>query len=322
MKREYKNKTIAVIGDSVTQHGKHFYYMRSYFQHGKEKCYLYNRGTGGNRAVMFPYLFEEEIKELDADYVMISYAVNDMGVWLYDYIKPVTAELLEKRRARDEEYFASYKKAIEIVKEYGAIPIVLSPFAVDEFIIEKEGVETLADNDEKEDNLKPSFYTRATFRNLNQALKGYAERLKALAVETGAQYFPVFEKTYFQMRKQTGMFKEDGIHYNFQTGYKFLTKIFLEYLGCEDIPQNFADTAENQEIERLEQLERQAGFIKRATPYNRYFGEFSEEEMLKNAKKIATETGGWYADCAKLYLQYYQELPALRKKIRKLTEEL
>ena len=322
MKQKYKNKTIAVIGDSITEHGKHFYYLRSYFQKSEEKCYLYNRGTGGNRAVMFPYLFDEEIKELNADYVMISYAVNDMGVWLYDYTKPVTAELLAKRKARDDEYFASYKKAIETVKEYGAIPIVLSPFAVDEYIVEKEYVETLADNDEKEDNLKPSFYTRATFRNLNRALKNYAEKLKEIALETGAEYFPAFEKTYPEMCKQTGMFKEDGVHYNFEVGYKFLAKIILEYLGCEDIPQNFVDTVENEEIERLEQLERHAGFIKRATPYNGYFGEFGEEEMLQNAEKIARENSGWYADCAKLYLQYYQELPALRKKIREQTEKL
>ncbi len=101
-----------------------------------------------------------------------------------------------------------------------------------------------------------------------------------------------------------------------------MAKIILEYLGCEDIPEEFACTVENDEIERLEQLERHAGFIKRATPYNGYFGEFSEEEMLKNAKKIARENSGWYADYAKLYLQYYQELPALRKKIREQTEKL
>lgn len=322
MKEEFRNKTIAVIGDSITQHGKHFYYLRSYFSQSKEKCYLYNRGTGGNRVVMFPYLFEEEIKELNADFVMISYGVNDLGVWLYDYTKPVTQELLEKRKARNDEFFAGYKKAIETVKAHGAIPIVLSPFAVDEFIVEKETIETLADNDEKEDNLKPSFYTRKTYQNLNIALKGYAEKLQMLAIETGAQYFPVFEKTYEQMLKQTGMFKEDGMHYNFEIGYKFLAKIILEYLGCENIPQDFPCTQENDEIEQLEQLERHAGFIKRATPYNGYFGEFSDKEMEENAKKIIAENVGWYADYAKLYLEHYKELPALRKEIREKTEKL
>ena len=62
MKEQYKGKTIAVIGASVIEHGKQFYYIRSYMQQSKDKCYLYNRGTGGNRAVMFPYLFDEEIK--------------------------------------------------------------------------------------------------------------------------------------------------------------------------------------------------------------------------------------------------------------------
>lgn len=322
MKEQFKGKTIAVIGDSITAHGKHFYYIRSYMQQSKDKCYLYNRGTGGNRAVMFPYLFDEEIKELKADYVMISYAGNDMGVWLYDALKPVTEELLAKRKARDDEYFESYRKSIQVVKDYGAIPIVVSPFAMDEYLVEKEYIETLADNDEKEDNIKPSFYTRATYRNLNQALKGYAEKLKVIAEEMGAEYMPAFEKTYQEMLKQTGMFGQDGLHYNFEVGYKYLAKIFLEYLGCEDIPKEFVKTPENDEIEKLEQLERHAGMLKRATPYNGYFGTFTDEEMEENARKNVRECSGWVAEYAQLYLDHYKELPSLRAKIRELTEKL
>lgn len=322
MQEKYIGKTIAVIGDSITAHGKHFYYIRSYMQQSKDKCYLYNRGTGGNRAVMFPYLFDEEIAELKADYVMISYAANDMGIWLYDNLKPVTEELLAKRKVRDDEYFASYKKAIEVVKAYGATPIVVSPFAVDEYIVEKEYIETLADNDEKEDNIKPSFYTRATYRNLNQALKGYAEKLKAMAEEMGAEYMPGFEKTYPEMLKQKGMHGPDGLHYTFEVGYKVLAKIFLEYLGCENIPEEFVCTPENDQIEKLEQLERHAGFITRATPYNKYFGNFTQEELLEAARKTAKECFGWVGEYAQLYLDHYKELPSIRTKIRELTEKL
>lgn len=322
MKAKYVGKTIAVIGDSITAHGKHFYYIRSYMQQSKEKCYLYNRGTGGNRAVMFPYLFDEEIKELKADYVMISYAGNDMGVWLYDNLKPVTEELLAKRKVRDDEYFESYRKSIQVVKDYGAVPIVVSPFAMNEYLTEKEYIETLADNDEKEDNLKPSFYTRATYRNLNNALRVYAEKLKAMAKEMGAEYFPAFEKTYPEMLKQTGMFGEDGLHYNFEVGYKFLAKIFLEYLGCENIPEDFAKTPENDEIERLEQLERHASSVILATPNNKYFGNYTQEELLERARKTVETASGWVANHAQLYLDHYKELPSIRAKIRELTEKL
>ncbi len=321
MKECYKGKTIAVIGDSITESGKQFYYLRSYLQNSKDKCFFYNRGTCGNRAVMFPYLFDEEIKELSADYVMISYGVNDLGIWLYDNLKPVTEEVLAKRKARDDEYFLSYRKSIEKVKEYGAIPIVASPFAVNECLIEKESIDTVADNDEKEDNLKPSFYTRATFRNINKALKGYAEKLKELAKETSSEYLPMFEKTYPEMLKQTDMFSEDGVHYNAGVGLKFVAKVMLEFLGVEDIPYDFATSKENDEIERLENLERQAGGITRGTPYNRYFGTFTQEQMIENAKKSVT-AGGWGASRAELYLEHYGELPALRSKIRELTEKL
>ena len=321
MKECFKGKTIAVIGDSITESGKQFYYLRSYFQNSKDKCFLYNRGTCGNRAVMFPYLFDTEIKELCADYVVISYGVNDLGAWLYDNLKPVTEQLLEKRKVRDDEYFLSYRKSIEKVKEYGAIPIVASPFAVNELLLEKECIDTVADNDEKEDNLKPSFYTRATFRNLNNALRGYAENLKALAQETGAEYLPMFEKTYPEMLKQQNMFSEDGVHYSAKVGLKVVAKIILEFLGVEDIPVDFITSKENDEIEKLEQLERQAGGITRGTPYNPYFGTFTQEQMIENAKK-SVAANGWSAPRAKLYLEYYNQLPALRSKIRELTEKL
>ncbi len=321
MKEQYKGKTIAVLGDSITESGKQFYYLRSYFQNSNEKCYFYNRGTCGNRAVMFPYLFDDEIKQLNADYVMISYGVNDLGVWLYDNLKPVTSELLRKRKLRDDEYFESYYKAIQTVKDYGAVPIVLSPFAVDEYIIEKEYIETVCDNDEKEDNLKPSFYTRATFKNINLALQGYANKLKDMAKKLGAEYLPAFEKTHEEMLKQTKMFSDDGVHYNADVGLKFIAKIMLEYLGVENIPEDFLPSPENDEIERLEKLERDAGGILRGTPYNKYFGNFSEEEMIINAKK-AIEANGWGADRAKLYLEHHYELPVLRTKIKELTEKL
>ena len=321
MLQKFKNKTIAVIGDSITESGKQFYYLRSYFQNSNDKCYFYNRGTCGNRAVMFPYLFDDEIKELKADYVMISYGVNDLGVWLYDNLKPVTSELLLKRKVRDDEYFDSIYKSIKVVKDYGATPIVLSPFAVNEFIIEKPYIETVADNDEKEDNLKPSFYTRATFKNINMALLGYANKLKEIAFNSGAEYFPAFERTYEEMLKQTKMFSDDGVHYNASIGLKFIAKIMLEYIGCTNIPIEFCSTPENDEIERLEKLERDAGGITRGTPYNKYFGSFTEEEMIINAQN-SIKANGWGANRAKLYLKHYKELPLLRTKIKELTEKL
>ena len=56
----------------------------------------------------------------------------------------------------------------------------------------------------------------------------------------------------------------------------------------------------------------------------RRFGgrELTDEEMEENARKNIRECSGWVAEYAQLYLDHYKELPAIRAKIRELTEKL
>ena len=107
MKKEFVGKTIVLLGDSITEHGFYTYNLRSYFQGKEEKCYIFNRGTGGNRAVMAPYILSDEIRELKPDYIVISFGANDIGIWLYDARKVVSDKLLLERKLRDDEYYAS-----------------------------------------------------------------------------------------------------------------------------------------------------------------------------------------------------------------------
>ena len=105
MDTKFINKSICFLGDSITEHGHYLYDIRSYFHNKPEKVFVHNCGTGGNRAIMAQYILDKEIEVYNPDFVVISFGVNDMGVWLYDSNKTVTERLLEKRKARDDEYY-------------------------------------------------------------------------------------------------------------------------------------------------------------------------------------------------------------------------
>ena len=90
MKQEFTGKTICLLGDSIMEHGFYTYYLRSYFENKKEKCFFFNRGVAGNRAIMAQYLLEDEVYFLNPDYVFICFGANDLGVWLYDSYLTVT----------------------------------------------------------------------------------------------------------------------------------------------------------------------------------------------------------------------------------------
>ena len=75
--------------------------------------------------------------------------------------------------------------------------------------------------------------------------------IKEIAERKGALYCPIFEKTYEKMLEMRGLFREDGLHYSFDKGHHEIAKIILEFLGVEDIPDEFNKTPENDELEKL-----------------------------------------------------------------------
>lgn len=324
MKEQFRNKTLCLLGDSIMEHGFYTYNIRSFYQGKKDKCFVFNRGVAGNRAVMAEYILEDEIFWLNPDYVFICFGANDLGIWLYDSLKEVTPEIIEKRKARDDEYIASYEKLINIFQKRGIKPVVVSPYAVNEFIVEREDIETVTDNDEKEDLIKPSFYKRKTFVNINDAFKGYVKRLKDLAKKYDALYLDMFEKTYQTMKDRVGkgMFFDDGIHYTKDLGHTILAKTILEFLGEENVPDTFIKTSENDKIYELEQLERSTGYITRCTPLNPYFGKRSKEEILEHAKSNVNSDFEWGRLAARNYIAHRDEIPKMKGELKELVFSL
>lgn len=320
MKKEFINKTLCFVGDSIMQHGHYTYNLRSAFQGKAEKCFVFNRGVGGNRAIMAQYLLEDEVFWLNPDYAVICFGANDMGIWLYDSFVPETEELLSKRKVRDDEYILAHEILIDKFNERGIKTIIMSPYAVNSFIKESDAIYTEPDNDEKEDIIKPSFYKRKTFENINKGFMGYSKRLKELCERKGAIFWDMFGKTYEKMLVEDGLFFDDGIHYSAK-GHEIIAKIILEFLGCE-IPNEFIRTKENDEIFELEQLERSTGYLIRCTPLNPHFGIKTEQEKVEHITKVLNGNYAWGKLSAENYFKYYHELPELKRKLQKLVTEL
>ena len=323
MKKEFIGRTICLVGDSIMEHGFYTYNIRSYFQGKEEKCFVFNRGVAGNRAIMAQYLLEDEVYFLNPDYAVICFGLNDMGIWLYDSFKELTPDLLERRKERDDEYILAHEILIDKLKERGISPVIMSPYAVNEFIAESDAIYT-ADNNEKEDEIKPSFYKRKTFYNINQGLKSYAQKLKDHAQRKGVIFFDMFEKTYQKMLAEQGkdMFFDDGQHYSKGKGHSFIAKSFLEFLGVENAPDNFTSTKENDEIFELEQLERSTGYLLRCYPLNEHFGKRTEQEKTKHIKSLLDSDFEWGRLSAENYFKHYNEIPEMKQKLIELVKAL
>jgi lysophospholipase L1-like esterase len=251
---------------------------------------------------------------------VICFGANDMGIWLYDSYVPETEELLSKRKVRDDEYILAHEILIDKFNERGIKTVIMTPYAVNSFIKESDAIYTEPDNDEKEDIIKPSFYKRKTFENINKGFMGYSKRLKELCERKGAIFWDMFGKTYEKMLVEDGLFFDDGIHYSAK-GHEIIAKIILEFLGCE-IPNEFIRTKENDEIFELEQLERSTGYLIRCTPLNPHFGIKTEQEKVEHITKVLNGNYAWGKLSAENYFKYYKQLPELKRKLQKLVTEL
>ena len=61
MKKEFIGKKICFLGASNLSNGLYVYNIRSYMHNQKDRCYVFNRGTGGNRMDMAFDIIQEEI---------------------------------------------------------------------------------------------------------------------------------------------------------------------------------------------------------------------------------------------------------------------
>lgn len=321
MKEMFNNKTICFLGDSILAHGYYTYAMRSFIRKQSDKCIIYNRGIGGNRVDMTECLLDDEVFALNPDYCVFSFGANDLGIWLYDSFLEVTDQVLSQREARFNAYKNGVKNTVKLLREKGVEPIIMTPYAINQLLIEKPDIPTLGDNKEKASLIGPWFYKRKTFENINVALKGYCEWLEEFAKENGVLFFNIFDKLYDYMLTVDGMFADDGVHYT-EKGSNYIAKCILEELGYKDVPSEFSKDSLNDEIFKVEQEERALCFV-RFNEHNKILGDFTEEEIKSKAEKILSDpkTPGWMRGSYENYLKYYGKFSQLTKKVEKLTKE-
>lgn len=246
-----------------------------------------------------------------------------MAIWLYDSKKPLTPELFAEREERNRIYYAGMEETITLLKERGITPIVMSPGAVNELLTEREDIETVGDNKEKADYIGPSFYKRATFRNLNVALKAYTENLKVIAKRHGVPFCDIFTDSYEAHLQTEGMFGQDGIHLT-EKGYRVLVEAILKFLGFTDFSEEkFALSAGMEEYLDLEQVERSAQYLPWAL-CSPYFGERTDEDVKKVAESILENerTSRHLKNAAKAFIEHRANIKDLQKRLYQANEKL
>ena len=315
-----ENKNICFVGASIVYNGQFVYDMRSFIRKNEKKCFVYNRGVGGNRSIMAEYLLQDDVFSMKPDYAVFIYGANDIGMWLYDSDKPETPELLAKRAKRKKDFFDGVKKNVEICLSNGVIPILQSPWAMNEHIEERKDIKTLGDNKEKEDYMGPSFYKRATFEKLNRTFAEWTKELKEYAENEHVLFFDAFSQTHALMLAEEGIYNADGVHYS-EKGQHYLAKIMLRFLGYEPNGIEFEKSQANDELYEVEEIERDIAFFNWGM-FNPYVCPvITQEEKMAEIKRISQDKTAetWLISFAKNYLLYHQKAPALRDEIIRRT---
>ena len=284
MNKQFENKRICFLGASTIQNGGFIACLRSYYsQEGYKRLpYFFNRGLGGNRAIMVKALLCDEVLSLQPDYCFILFGLNDMGIWLYDSNEKETAELLQERKERDELFYKGIFETVKELKTHGIVPILISTLAVNERLMEREDIETVADNKEKGRMIGDGFYKRKTFANINQKLRTYSERLKQYAKSENIDFIDGFDYFYSLLDNASELYREDGIHLT-EYGQGMIARMILEFFDCENIPEKFQMSAYAKRLLEIEKTERNIQYVKWAI-FHPDLG-YKTDEMEQNARR-------------------------------------
>ena len=327
MKKEFKDKVIAIFGASIDEHGYYMDNMRRFIAKQDEKCYIVNRSIGGNYAMLACNMIEDEIDTLKPDIVIVHFGGNDVGLYNYNANVPETEEVIAKREASVKKYFKYMRQLVSMLKERGKEIYIMTPVCTDELIFEKEDIETVKDNVDKAKYLKSDFYCRASMRNVNNAFREQiVPELKNIAKEFSVGLIDTFSETHKEMLKGEGMFNEDGIHYS-QKGHVVLAKILLNYLGYENIPDSF-DIKNDlcSVINKLEQIERHIQFFRRWIFYpleHKPFADVNTEADVKaKLKELMQDPKYPYYAYAEVADYFYDDLTLLREKTFNLIKKI
>ena len=327
MKKEFKDKVIAVFGASIDEHGYYMDNMRRFIANQTEKCYIVNRSIGGNYAMLACNMIEDEIDTLNPDIVIVHFGGNDVGLYNYNANVPETEGVLNRRKASLDSYFLNMRKLVKSLKERNIKVYIMLPLATNENIIEKDDIETVKDNVDKAKYLKSDFYCKASFTKINNMWKETViPELRSIAKENSVEVIDMFSKTYEQMLKTNDMFTEDGIHYS-RRGHDVLAKILLEYLGYENVPDTF-DIKNDQcnVINRLEQLERHIQFFRRWIFYPEVHKPFkdvnTDEDVKRKLKELMQDPQYPFFAFAEVADFFYDDLNLLREKTVNLIKNI
>ena len=321
MNKQLDNKKICFLGASIIQNGEFIAYLRSYFFQKKDKGfpYFFNRGLGGNRASMVHALFADEIVSLKPDYCFILFGLNDMGIWLYDSKEEETSKLLMEREERDELFYAGIFETVEALKKQGIIPILISTLAVNERLVEREDIETVADNKEKGQLIGDGFYKRTTFENINRKLRVYSERLKKYSKEANFDFIDGCNYFYALLDDAEKLFREDGIHLT-KYGQETIAKMILEYLDCKNIPERFEISEYAKILFDIEKIEREIQYVKWAVFHPDLGYNMAEIEQNAKAKLLHSGTSAKIKQSIQSYFQYNGKVDGLRTKLWELMQ--
>ncbi len=313
---------ICFLGDSIVEHGHYIYALRSYLRNKKTGVAIYNCGLGGMRADMVTEaLIESELKPFQPQYCVISFGVNDLGIWLYDSYLQTTKEVIKQRKMREETYRKGIKNTIRLLRENGITPVLLSPYPVNELLEEKPDIPTVGDNAEKAQLINPWFYKRQTFRKINGGLVGLNSILREIAREEKIKFIDIFSLLRTYTLEREGLFNADGIHYS-RFGGEYIARSIIEAVEGDETDIRFSQDEENDEIYVIEREDRAISFLRFCEFQGKGLNALSKKRKKEHIEKLRDDasTEEWLKRYCQIYLKNFEDLRQPKKKVMQLTE--
>ncbi|MEM1441387.1 MAG: SGNH/GDSL hydrolase family protein [Verrucomicrobiota bacterium] len=112
--------TVVFVGDSITHQALYTQYLENFFytRYPEREITFHNAGVAGDKATDVLARFDQDIAEVDPDYVTILLGMND------GQYEPFSAETLQT-------YREGIRQLVEKVRDAGGVPIALSPTMFD-----------------------------------------------------------------------------------------------------------------------------------------------------------------------------------------------
>ncbi len=314
---------ICFLGDSIVEHGHYIYALRSYLKDKKRGVAIYNCGFGGMRADMVTEtLVEEEVKPFQPRYCVISFGVNDLGIWLYDSYLQTTKEVIRQRKEREEAYKKGIKNAVALLKGQGIQPVLLSPYPVNELLEEKPDIPTIGDNEEKAKLINPWFYKQKTFRKINGGLVGLNDALKEISIEENIPFIDIFSTLRAYGLEKEGLFNADGIHYS-KLGGEYIARAIIEAVEGATEEISFRQDERNDAIYSVEQEDRAVSYLNFCEFEEKNLSAISKKRKREHIEKLrdAFDTEQWLKRYCEVYLKHFDDFSSLKKRLVERTEE-